>query len=194
MAVYTRIGSSLDVYGRRITGGGVPLVETPIDSSGNDQYNPAVSAYHLNTANPYLVVFTDTWNDSAGDVRGYLVNQQGQPALLINIADTSGLREFDPAIAQSETWGGFVVTWTQGPIGDLDIFGMRVSDTGFNHPKFEISHYGTVPKVCDRAASDIGVGNVAALAVWRDDCGSAGGLDILGRMLGYRVNLPLTIR
>lgn len=194
MTVYTRIGSSLDVYGRRITGGGVLLAETPIDTSGNDQHNPTVAAYHLNTANPYLVVFTDTWNDAAGDVRGYLVDQQGQPVLLINIATTQGQREYEPAIDQSKAWGGYMVTWTQGPISDLDIFGMRVSEIGVTHPEFDISHNGTVPMACDRAASDIGLGNTATLAVWSDDCGSAGGLDILGRMLGYRVNLPLTIR
>lgn len=194
MAVYTRSGSSLDVYARRITGGGVLLAETSIDTSGGDQYNPAVAAYRLSTANPYLVVFSDTWNDAAGDVRGYLVNQQGQPVTLINIATTQGQREFEPAIAQSEAWGGFMVTWTEGGIGDSDIFGMRVSETGFTHPEFDISTNGTVPMACDRAASDIGLGNAASLAVWMDDCGSAGGLDILGRMLGYRVNLPLAIR
>ncbi len=194
MAVYTRANSSLDVYGRRITAGGVLLAETSIDTSGNDQYNPAVAAYRLNAANPYLVVFTDTWNDSTGDVRGYLVDQQGQPVLLINIATTQGQIDLEPAVAHSESWGGFWVTWAQGPVGDLDIFGRLVSEIGITKPEFDLSNRGTGPMVCNSATPDIGVGDVSALAVWKDACGSAGGLDILGRMLGYQVNLPLTTR
>ena len=194
LVVYTRIGTSLDVYGRRITGGGALLAEESIDTSGNDQHNPSVAAYHLNTTNPYLVVFTDTWNDSAGDVRGYLVNKQGQPVQLINIATTSGYSEVDPSISHSETWGGYLVTWHQGTTGDMDVFGRKVSDTGLPSPGFDISDPGTGPLACDRWFPDIGMGQSTALAVWSDACGSAGGFDILGRMLGYQVNLPLAVR
>jgi hypothetical protein len=194
LVVYTREGPSLDVYGRRITRDGILQDEEVIDSSGGDQYNPSVAAYRLNMLTPYLVVFTDTWNDTAGDVRGYLVSQDGEPIQLINIATMPGQREFNPAIAHSEAWGGYFVTWTQGPISDTDIFGMRVSDSGLINPEFDISSPGSTPIVCDRTESDIAVGEVSALAVWSDDCGNAGGLDILGRLLGYRVYLPLIIR
>lgn len=71
---------------------------------------------------------------------------------------------------------------------------MRMSDAGLTQPEFDISSAGTLPMVCDRATSGIAVGEVSALAVWSDDCGSAGGLDILGRLLGYRVYLPLIYR
>ena len=198
LIVFTRLpsgGGSYDVYARRVTSGGDPLPGIlPIDSSGGDQYNPAVAAYRLNQATPYLVVFTDTWNDTAGDVRGYLVNQQGQPMQLINIAATSGEREFDPTIAESESWGGYFVSWIQGPTSNTDIFGIQVSNTGLTHPEFDISGSATTPLACDRTLPDIAVGHSTALAVWTDPCGSAGGQDILGRFLGYKVNLPLVIR
>lgn len=194
LVVYTRIGTSLDVYSRRVTGGGALLPEESIDTSGNDQYNPSVAAYRLNTTNPYLVVFTDTWNDSAGDVRGYLINKQGQPVQLINIATTPGHSEIDPSINYGETWGGYLVTWLQGTTGDVDIFGRRVSQIGLTFPEFDISGTAVSPTVCDRWYPDVGMGHSAALAVWSDNCGSGGGFDILGRMLGYRVNLPMTIR
>lgn len=198
LVVFTRqpaVGGLYDVYARRVTQNGTPLlVETPIDSSGGNQDNPAVAAYSLNHNTPYLIVFNDSWNDTYGDVRGYLVNQQGQPTQLVNIATVSGQSEFDPAIAQSETWGGYIVTWTQGPLNNHDIFGMRVSDIGLTYPEFDISDTSIKPIACDRITSDIAVGNVSALAIWVDPCGSAGGLDILGRMLGHRVYLPLTLR
>jgi len=153
-AVYTHSAASLDVYARLVAhdhlGNLVLLAETIIDSSGDDQYNPAVAAYRLNHATPYLAVFSDTWNDSTSDVRGYLVDQDGLPNTLINIADTQGQREFNPAIAHSEDWGGYLVTWTQGPVSDTDIFGMRVSNTGVTDDEFDIANFGTAPMVCDR--------------------------------------------
>jgi len=197
MVAYTRLpggGGSYDVYGRRVTWNGVLLFEKAIDSSGNDQYNPTVAAYRQNMATPYLVVFSDTWNDSSGDVRGYLVNQQGQPVQLINIATIAGQRQYNPAIAQNEAWGGYFITWTQGPITDHDIFGRHVSDTGITKPQFDISGTAGTATACDRQTSDIAIGNLGALVVWADPCGSVGGLDIAGRLLGYQLFLPLAIR
>lgn len=199
MVVFTRrlgSGGSYDVYSRRVTwNGNFPQTQpAPIDSSGNDQYNPAVAAYRLNTATPYLVVFSDTWKDPASDVRGYLVDQDGLPVQLINIAETKGQREYNPAIAQGENWGGYFVTWTQGPFGDHDIFGRQVSDTGLRNSAFDVSGTASTSIVCNRQTSHIAVGTMAALAVWADPCGAVGGLDIVGRMLGYWLYLPLAVR
>lgn len=198
LVVFTRLpsgGGSYGVYARRVRGdGGTQPGLLKIDDTDNDQYNPAVAAYRLNHDTPYLVVFNDTWNDTAGDVRGYLVDKEGNPDTLLNIAETKGQQEFDPAIAHSEAWGGYFVTWTQGPITDHDIFGRQVSNIGLPYPEFDISGSAATPLVCDRSSSQITVGDVSALAVWTDPCGSAGGLDILGRMLGYQIYLPLIIR
>jgi hypothetical protein len=197
LVVFTRQpggGGNYDVFGRRITANGVLLAEASIDSSGNDQYNPSVAADHLNQTTPYFVVFNDKWNDTAGDVRGYLVNQQGQPVLLVNIAQNPGQSEFDPAISENETSGGYLVSWVQGPSGNTDIFGMQISNIGYTNPEFDLSKYGSAPTVCDRGQPDIAVGISTALGSWQDSCGSAGGVDIVGRMIGYRVYLPLVMR
>lgn len=193
--VFTRFESSnWNIYGRRITWDGDLLPETAIDTSGNDQFEPKVAAYRLNQATPYLVVFNDKWNDVAGDVRGYLVNQQGQPVNLVNIATTPGLMEFEPSISQSESWGGYLVTWTEMPGTGDDIVGRQVSPTGDTGPAFLISRYDPVPLGCDRRVSDNALGDLSGMSVWYDNCGDAGGDDIVGRMLGYRVYLPLATR
>ena len=197
LVVFTRQpggGGSYDVFGRRITADGDLLPEAAIDSSGEDQYSPSVAAYRLNQSTPYLVVFNDKWNDTEGDVRGYLVNQQGLPMTLINIATTSGQREFDPTIGESEAWGGYLVSWVQGPSGNTDIYGMQVSETGLTSPEFDLSNFGSTPMVCDRRLPNIALGVSTALGTWQDSCGSAGGIDIVGRMIGYRVYLPLVMR
>jgi hypothetical protein len=65
--VYNRpstVGGDVNVYGRRITWDGAYLSEIPIDTSGNDQFDPAVAAYRLNRTTPYLVVFSDQWNNA----------------------------------------------------------------------------------------------------------------------------------
>lgn len=197
LVVFTRLpggGGSYDVFGRRITADGDLLPEAAIDSSGEDQYNPSVAAYRLNQTESYLVVFNDKWNDSDGDVRGYLVNQQGVSVTLINIATTPGQREFDPTISENEAWGGYLVSWVQGVSGNTDILGMQISDTGLTSPEFDLSNFGSTPMVCDRGQPDIALGKSTALSTWQDSCGSAGGIDIVGRMIGYRVYLPLVMR
>jgi hypothetical protein len=191
---YDSIVGSNDVFGRRVTADGILLAETSIDSSGNDQYEPAVAAYSLNQATPYLVVFQDRWNDSTGDVRGYLVNQQGQPVSLVNISQIPGVREFEPSISQSENWDGYLVTWTQQASGDKEIYGMHVSNIGATRTAFLISRYDPNLLGCDRGFSDNALGVVSGLAVWHDNCGDQGGYDIVGRLLGYRVYLPMTMQ
>ncbi|MCJ7659547.1 MAG: hypothetical protein MUO67_10400 [Anaerolineales bacterium] len=199
LVVFTRQasgGGAYDVYGRKVTGIGAVLGTDPIniDSSADNQHKPAVAAYRLDQDTPYLVVFNDFWNDTTGDVRGYLLNKDAQPMQLVNIATTPMIREFDPAIAHSETWGGYVVTWAQGPSGDIDIFSRQVSSIGLTKPEFDISGFGSAPLVCDRGNPAIALGQTSALSVWTDPCGSAGGLDILGRMLSFQIYLPLIIR
>jgi hypothetical protein len=196
MVVYTRQpggGGGYDVFGRRITAGGALLTEAPIDTSGKDQYNPSVAAYRLNKTTPYLVVFNDKWNDTAGDIRGYMLDRQGQPVTLVNIAVTPGQRELDPTISENEAWDGYFVSWARGPAGNTGIFGMQLSSSGLTSPEFDLSKYSGTPAVCDRGRPDIAVGISTALAGWQDTCGSAGGIDIVGRMIGYRVYLPLAL-
>ncbi|MGD2040641.1 MAG: hypothetical protein PVH11_07425 [Anaerolineae bacterium] len=183
-----------DIYGRRVynaNGGGL-LAEHPIDSSGKDQRDPAVAAYRLNQANPYVVVFQDYWNDTVGDVRGYLCNVDGEPVNLLNIATVSGRQEMMPAIASSEPLG-YTVVWQQSD-GGFDIFGRRVSETGVMPPTFEVSLGSRLfPVGHDEAMPAVAGGSPSALVVWHE---TAQGQDanVFGRLLGYRVYLPLTVR
>jgi hypothetical protein len=195
--VYSRLpsgGINYDVYARRVTWNGILLPETPIDTSANDQYSPSVAADRLNQATPYLVVFNDKWNDTAGDVRGYLVNPQGDPVSLVNIATTPGLMEFEPSISQGESWGGYLVTWTESPTGVEAIFGRRVSNIGELDSAFLLSRNDPQPSGCDRRFSDIALGKVSGLAAWYDNCGTRVSDDIVGRMIGYRAYLPTAVR
>jgi len=198
LVVYVRgnVGNQ-DIYGRRVhnAGGGGLLPEQPIDTSSGDQRDPVVAAYHLNQTDPYLVVYFDYWNDSVGDVRGYLCNGEGQPVSLLNIATVLGRQEMMPAIASAEPLG-YTVVWqqTDGPPGGFNIYGRRVMGEGVMLPGFEVSigsrslpagHYGTMPAVAG--------GSPSALVVWHEGVSSAD-LDVFGRLLGYRLYLPLTLR
>lgn len=196
LIVYTRsTGSSTptDVYGRRYfaTSDTLEPSEEAIDSSGGDQLNSAVAAYRLNTANPYLVVFTDYWNDVNGDVRGYLVNVEGAPTQLVNIATVSGKYERTPAIASSEGLGGYTVVWTQYD-ANWNIYGRRVDNAGATQPNFPISlPAGATTNATHEQFPTIAGGSPSALAVWEQ---YGADYDVYGRFLGYVVYLPLVIR
>lgn len=187
-----------DIYGRRVynAGGGGLLEEHAIDSSGGDQMEPAVAAYRLNNANPYVVVYRDHWNDAVGDVRGYLCNVSGEPTYLLNIATVPGRQEMVPAIEGSEPLG-YTVVWQQTD-GGFDIFGRRVSGTGDLQPTFEVS-LGTrlFPPGHDEAMPAVAGGSPTALVVWHESEPPPApnqDLQVFGRFLGYRVYLPLTVR
>ena len=191
LVVYSRrVGVEWDVYGRRITGNGVPLTVTPIAAYSNHQDSPSAAANRLDTDTPYLVVFTDYYMDTYGDVRGYFVNQQGQPIAPIDISYMSWT-ENTPAIAHSEAWNSYFVAWYSGFIG-TNIGGKRLYDNGLLDPVVNISDHSSIS--CTAQTPEIAVGNTSALVVWSDDCGTAGGFDILGRLLGYQQQLPLIIR
>jgi hypothetical protein len=195
--VFTRSpsgGTNYNIHGRRVTWDGILLPETIINSSANDQYWPKVAAYRLNQATPYLVVFNDRWNDTAGDVRGYLVNQQGEPVSLVNIATTPGLMESEPSISQGESWGGYLVTWAESLTGIEEIYGRRVNNLGVLEPAFLISSNEPQQTGCDRRYPDNALGKSSGLAAWYDSCGNRVSNDIVGRLIGYRGYLPTAFR
>jgi hypothetical protein len=70
---------------------------------------------------------------------------------------------------------------------------MQLGDSGLTYPEFDLSTYSGAPAVCARGQPAIAVGESNALAGWQDTCGSAGGIDIVGRMIGYRIYLPLAM-
>lgn len=197
LVVYTREpigGGQTDVYSRRVTRDGDLLSEQAVDHSANDQKNPSVAALRLNPNTPYLVAYTDYWNDPAGDVRGYLLNKQAQPQVLVNLAAAQGRQEQMPDIASSEPLEGYTVVWEQTE-NDWDIFGRRVRSDGALEEAFNISLYGLAAVPCHEQAPVVAGGSPVALAVWQDNCqGTPGSWNIVGRLLGHRVYLPLVVR
>jgi len=196
LVVYTRgTGTAADIYGRRVynAGSGGLLPEEAIDTSANGQEYPAVAAYRLNNSTPYLVVYTDLWNDTAGDVRGYMCNVSGQAWTLLNIATVPGRQEMAPDIASSELLG-YTVVWQQVVSGDFDVHGRRVSGTGTLSPAFEVSVGDRpLPPGHDEAIPAVVGGSPLALAVWHERAGTAD-WDVFGRFLGYRTFLPISLR
>jgi hypothetical protein len=129
-------GATSDIYGRRVynSGGMGVLPEEVIDSSGGDQLDPAVAVYRLNQTAPYLVVFRDFWNDTSGDIRGYLLFKNGSPHQLVNIAVQSGETESEPTIGSSELLGGYTVAWLQQNALSSELHSRHVQNTGILEP------------------------------------------------------------
>lgn len=180
---------AVDVWGRLVkNSGGVGLLaENPIDSSGKDQVFPAVAAYRLNYSTPYFVAFTDYWNDTAGDVRGYLVFTTGLPAQLVNVATVGGRAEMLPAVASSEALGGFTLAWESEGAGDFDIYWRRMSGAGMLGPAAPLAATAGL----DERYPAVDGGDWAALVVWQQ---LGNGWDIYARALNYQVYLPLVLR
>jgi hypothetical protein len=199
LVVYTREpagGGAKDVYSWRVTRDGVPLPgqEHAVDSSANDQYGPKVAAYRLNQSTPYLVAFTDHWNDPAGDVRAYLVDKQGQPHTLVNLATAPGRQEAQPDVASSEGLGGYTVVWSQFD-GDWDVWGRRVYQNGVTQPPVALSvPDGFVIVGHDERNPAVAGGSPVALALWEGSLSGTSDWSIAARLLGYEVNLPAVVK
>ena len=196
LVVYVRDASkgqdpdALDIYGRRgyNAGGMGMLPEEVIDSSAGSQTQPAVAAYRLNQTNPYLVVFQDYWNDSAGDVRGYLLNVDGAPQLLVNIATTPGISEGSPAIAIGEAMGGYAVAWEHNTDLSPDLYTRQVRSTGKVEP---ISLVSVLP--VDEGHPALANGAATPFVTWQQS--NTAGWDIYAQfLLLERIYLPLTLR
>jgi hypothetical protein len=198
LVVYSRdtsLGSDStapDIYGRRINATGVPLAVQAIDGTGMAQHQPAVAAYRLNSSNPYLVVYTDL-GDPVGSVFGRMVDANGVPAVgFLTIATDYGTPEVTPDIESSEALGGYTVVWAE-EAADWNIKGRRVTGTGILDTTFEISWQAPAILGCDEVSPAVAGGSPLGLAVWNDSCGSAS-IDILGRLLGYQLRLPLVTK
>jgi hypothetical protein len=178
-----------DVYGRRITADSILLPEQAIDSSGNDQYLPKVAAFSPNNATPYLVVFGDKWNDSQGDVRGYLVDGDGLPHSLVNISTATNIYEGDADVVSSVAMGGYTVIWVSTD-GATHLWARRVDPDGSLEATFRVSETPLSPGYYSESA--VASGSPLSLVAWETS-----GLplrDLAGRLLGYIVNLPLVSR
>lgn len=133
-----------DLYGRRITAGGAPLPERAIDNSSGDQYGAAVAAYPPNAAAPYLVVYEDASTNLQGDVRGRLLDGDGQPVEVLDVATVGDRPEGEPAVSGSESLGGYLVLWTELEEENA-IWGRYVKGTGEMRARFPVSPFEGAP-------------------------------------------------
>jgi hypothetical protein len=178
-----------DIYGRRITGDSFLLPEQAIDPSGEDQYLPKVAAFWTNQATPYLVVFGDNWNDSQGDVRGYLVDGDGLPNSLINISTATNVYEGNADVVSSIAAGGYTVVWVKTD-GNTHLFARQVSHEGLLESTFQVTETALSPGYFSESA--VAGGWPLGLVAWESSGQPL--RDLAGRLLGYGVNLPLILR
>ena len=181
--------SVFDVIGRRITGDAVLLPEQTIDASANQQRSPRVAAYSPDHAMPYLVVFEDSWNDPTGDVRGYLLNGDGQPMNLVNVSATPNISESYADVASSEELGGYTAIWLKTD-GDMHLWTRRIAHDGTLGPEYRVSESPVDPVNFSECAVANGV--PLSLITWEQKVPQV--RDLAGRLVGYRVNLPVIIQ
>ena len=186
--------NSFDIYGIRLkneansTGGVISGSEHAIDTTINNQYDPAVAAYRLNQNTPYFVVFTDEFSDTKGDIRGYLLDKTGNPQTLVRIATETNAWEENPRIHSFEPRGGYAVVWTHMvTIPNRDVMWRKVSpqgQTGNAHIVFDSPNQETQPDIIN--CIDF------PFAVWTDVDGSDAG--VYGRFLYEKTFIPLVLR
>ncbi|MGD8634423.1 MAG: hypothetical protein PVF85_12685 [Anaerolineales bacterium] len=182
-----------DIYGRRMTADGVLLAENPIDVFEGKQDYPAVAAYRLNSSYPYFVVYDDYWGDPNGSVRGIRLQVDGTPgagATYINVAATLGIQQRSPHIASSEALGGYTVTWAEynSGFGAWHAYARRLTGDGSLWGEaFSVSSLGAAAGSSGNHPVVAG-GAPVALSAFETSTG------ISGRLIGYRVNLPLIVR
>ncbi len=194
-----------DILGRRIFNGGggpAPLPYLQIDTSVCQQYNPTIAAYRLNTTTPYFVAYEDDFNkptcDSVTSIRGIYLEQDGSlppSPVYINISATYQTREANPDIIASESLGRYLVTWTKYSGSNMDIYARYLD------PSSGLLGLPTLisgDSMNARGEEDYPVvagGWPRALFVWHEDGWAGGGSsDVIGRLWGELIFLPLVIR
>ena len=181
--------SALNVHGRRIYNNPVIglLDEETIDASGEAQDQPSVAAYRLNTTTPYIVVFRDHWNDTAGDVRGYTLFVDGQPESLLNISTEPNIPESGVHIASSEAAGGYAVTWVRSSGAQDDLHWRKITPGGVLGPQLDV-YAGPGNHREPAIVNDPPV----PLVIWTQSI--SGEYDVYGRFLFTRIYIPLVLR
>jgi hypothetical protein len=173
--------------GEGSSGGIIGGSEKAIYSSTGEQFYPRIATYRLNHDTPYFVIFRDEWNDEDGDIRGYLVNKQGDPVQLVNISTQEGVIESYARLHSSEERGGYAVVWQEQQSGEH-----------FNVKWRSITHDGNMGSIGVVTANqyDEGFPDVVNLlpfpfAVWERHGDSYG---IFGRYLYTQTFLPAVLR
>ena len=187
--------NAFDIYGIRLkneansTGGIIGGSEKAIDNSSNEQFYARVATYRLNHDTPYLVIFRDKWNDVQGDIRGYLVNKEGNPVQLLNISTQPNVIESYARIHSNEERGGYAVVWHENH-----------DESGFDVKWRSISHDGILgstgvvtQRPFDEGFPDIVNSMPFPFATWESHAES-NNYDVFGRFLYQKTFLPSVLR
>jgi hypothetical protein len=190
-----------DIYARRVRGNGTPMSPASIEIwwGGEDQLAPAVAAIPT-TPNQgrYVVVWEDHALPSDVDIHARRVSGEGNPldASYKTVASSTE-DETCPAVAGSETAGGFLITWTrfltdpQAPWAHWELIHGRVLGVGGNFRGGESQTGG----VYDADHSAVSVGRAGDfLVVFEDAPLMSTSRDIYGRLWGDRVYTPLLVK
>lgn len=183
-----------DVYGRRVTGGGVPLnpAGIVIHAVTVSSKNPSVAALPNATADgQYLVVFELQYTPTNVDIYSRFVSGLGVVGAGQYFAG-SGEDETNPSVAGSEIANRYLVVWsrpTSPPIVYDYIEGRTISSTGQMGANKDV---GGFPLADNAAVSSGPMGDF--LVVFRDQQPPTVDYGIYGQLWGNRNYLPLTLR
>lgn len=197
-----------DIRGRIIHNDGTgPGPELIIDSTACHQYNPTVAAYGPNPTSPFFVAYEDYWNspgcETEPSIRGIHLKQDGTLLVsprYVNISATINTWEARPDIIASDTLNTYIVTWNKGSGSNWDIYAGYLRTTAPAHSSDQVMGppvliSGDLPN--ERMDEDYPVvagGWPTTFIIWHENGWSGGPDDVVGRIWGYQVYLPLVIK
>lgn len=181
----------IDVHGRRITGGGLPLFPASMEIARylKSSTEPAVAAIPKPSGSGrYLVAWELRQGPNNRDIMARVVNGDGTMAPGGFVINDLGADEFQPAVAGNEQAGRFLAAWVVssqslflGHAREITLDGELVGE-----PPVLADVFAQHPAVSDGTGGDF-------LAVFDGQTFSSN-LDIHGRLWGNRVYLPLARR
>lgn len=182
---YYKPGDPTQTRARRITAEGVYTPGEQITISSNGE-QPAVAAN--DDADQYVIVYKYTGGTGPSEIWGYRLKGDFGGIVhtpLVQASDDT----VDPEIARLGHSNLYQVVWSEQHTG-RGIRGKRIDTSWDSGPAFDIhmasGDYENLPAVAD--------GSPITLVVWEHDNVGITGYDIAGRLLGYKVNLPLILK
>lgn len=179
-----------DVYGQQVRGTGeIHGDELVLAYYTAPTTAPAAAAIPVTPGEEkFLVVWQLHYGESDHDIYARVVTEEGILQEAFILTDSYDY-ENTPAIAGSESSLKYLVTWGNG--NHPGVWGRFVSYDGSQlEPIFDLSTSGMAPGNGDIAAGLTG----DFLAVWHDDTEAESINDILGRLVGNRIYLPVILR
>ncbi len=180
-----------DIHGRRVTGGGVPLLPESIEIARypKSSTEPAVAAIPKPAGwGRYLVVWELRQGPSNRDIMARVVNGDGTMAPGAFVINDLGADEFHPAVAGDEQAGRFLVAWVLSTQSLFLSHAREVTLEGelVGEPPVLADIFAHRPAVSDGTGGDF--------LVVLDGQTFSSNLDIHGQLWGNRAYLPILPR